>query len=75
MSFSTVFSFKKLLQFEVEYTCLETTEELWYLPPLKLIQDKEENNTINKRYPSRVVYLSTVIFCTVPLQMLPKYGS
>lgn len=75
MLFSTVFSFKKLLQFKVEYTCLEITEEPWYLPPLKLIQDKEENNTINKWYPSRVVSLFMVIFCTVPLQMLPKYGS
>lgn len=75
MSFSTVFSFKKLLQFKAEHTCLEIIEELWYLPPLKLIQEKEENNTINKTYPSRIFYLSMVIFCTVPLQMLPKFGS
>jgi len=37
---------------------LEITEVVWYLPPLKLIQEKEKNNTVNKMCPSTVIHPS-----------------
>lgn len=46
----------------------------YVLSPLKLIKEKEKNKN-NKMCPSSVIHPSTVRFCAVPLQLLPKTGA